>query len=257
MWTLITVTFNSEKVLARNFDRAPQGVRRLVVDNASSDESVNVAADRGAEVIQLDSNCGFSAANNIALSKSDTDLVAFVNPDVRVDYSRLDTLARSVKRLGGLVAPQLAYPDGSLQPNGRQLPFLTRKVSNRLSSKRSDYFRIATPGEVIRVAWAIGAAVSGTRSTFVKLGGWDERFFVYYEDSELGLRAWESGLPFHVLGDVVWTHEWARETTTVKWPAWKREIASASRFYFRRPELLAPGPWARNRYRRGAIEGLS
>lgn len=257
MWTLITVTYNSEKVLSRNLDRAPHGVRRLVIDNASTDNSANIAARRGADVIRLDNNCGFSKANNIALSRCDTEFVAFVNPDVHVDYSSLGTLALSIDRLGGLVAPQLAYPDGSLQPNGRQLPFLTRKVLNRLNRERTDYFRFAPRGKAVPVAWAIGAAVAAKRSTVLGLEGWDERFFIYYEDSELGLRAWEAGVPFHVVGDVVWTHEWARATTKASWAAWKHEIASATRFYYRRPELLVPGPWARKRYNQGPRAGLT
>uniref|UniRef100_UPI003CFAFC34 glycosyltransferase n=1 Tax=Campylobacter coli TaxID=195 RepID=UPI003CFAFC34 len=90
-WTLISVSYNSGEALRRFWlDAAlPHSVRWIVVDNASTDDSVSVARAAGAEVIQLSENIGFGAANNLGFEQADSPYVGFVNPDVRVDFDSL------------------------------------------------------------------------------------------------------------------------------------------------------------------------
>lgn len=243
-WSLITVTHNSARALSRYWGASPvpDGVDWVVVDNNSSDDSVAVARDLGARVLSLTDNVGFGAANNIGLRATSAPYVAFVNPDVTVDYSSLPTLAAAATA-EQLVAPQLVNPDGSAQPNGRGYPFLAYKVLSRLRpDKASDYLRVAPSGVKMTVVWAIGAVIAARREVFHMLGPWDERFFVYYEDSDLGLRASAQAIPTVICGDVNWVHGWARETTTMSVGAWKREIPSLLKFYARYPRLLSPLP---------------
>jgi len=80
---------------------------------------------------------------------------------------------------------------------------------------RRSYYIVAEPDEERYVSWAIGAVVAARADTFRTLGQdgpWDPRFFVYYEDSDIALRAWQSGLTVRVIGSVRWTHLWARDT---------------------------------------------
>ena len=89
------------------------------------------------------------------------------------------------------------------------------------------------------VAWVMGAALCGSRHTFNQLGGWNDTFFLYYEDHEIGLRAWTRGLPILVDTRVTWVHGWARATNAFDFSAWRYEVASAFQFYKRYPELLS------------------
>lgn len=241
-WTLITVTYNSAKAL-RHFaaQPVPDDVEWLVVDNASGDDSVAAATELGARVCALPANQGFSAANNVGLAAATGRYVAFVNPDVTVDYEDLRRMARYLDNAAEplLVAPQLLDPDGTAQPNGRGVPTLRRKVAHRLNDKHEEGYRIFADTSTARcISWAMGAAVIGHRSTFAALGGWDERFFVYYEDHDLGLRAWRRGVPVVLMGDVRWIHGWARETTGRSWAAWKLELHGMAKFFTRYPSLL-------------------
>jgi len=257
-WTFITVTYNSAATLTRFWSQPiPEGVEWIVVDNASADDTVAVAEGLGARVIALPTNVGFGTANNVALKASEGRYVAFVNPDLSPNFDSLTRLEQSLEEHGGLVSPQLINPDGSLQPNGRGLPTLASKVRNRLSSsmQNDSYQVLVHPGEEVSVDWFIGAAVLGSRETFEALGGWDERFFIYYEDSDIGLRAWRAGLSVRVVGDEQWVHGWARATTKFRLSPWMRELSSMSKFYAKYPTLLGSVAFARRSFpgHRGAV----
>lgn len=252
-WSFITVSFNSADQLARFWrDDRPEDVEWIVADNASKDDSCDIAKAAGARVLELPTNRGFAVANNIGLASARGVYTAFVNPDVAVDWRSLGALAAEIDSTGGIVAPQLVDVDEPLrlQPNGRNLPFPKRKVANRdvlpsLFPVR-DYAVRAQPGERRQVVWVMGAAVLGRTETFRRLSGWDERFFLYYEDHDLGLRARLSGLTVTLLGDVRWAHSWARATAgqPLSRAHWY-ELQSAWRFYRKYPWLLSE--WATNR----------
>ncbi|GAA4740228.1 glycosyltransferase family 2 protein [Nocardioides endophyticus] len=238
--TLITVTYNSAATLRSCWQTVSSSVRWIVVDNASIDDSAQVARDLGAEVISLSENVGFSRANNIGLSRCDSKYVGFVNPDITINEDHVANMARHLEQHPGLAAPQLTYPDGSTQPAGRGYPTIWAKFANRLFGNRSNYLLFAPPGKAVSASWAMGAAVFGATSTVRSLGGWNERFFLYYEDAEISLRAWRSGVPTTICGCTPVVHQWARETKKLQWKPWQREIRAARTFYRLRPYLLLP-----------------
>lgn len=253
-WTLITVTYNSSEALQRfRTEQIPDGVEWLVVDNASHDDSAATARRLGGRVTVLPENRGFSAANNVGLKAARGRYVAFVNPDVKVNYDDLALLSRLLDAAPEpiLLAPQLLNPDGSPQPSGRGVPTLPRKIAHRLQREHRNGYRIIADSQSMRyISWAMGAAVMGRRSTFVDLGGWDDHFFVYYEDHDLGLRAWRSGVPVVLVGGARWTHGWDRATARWSWAAWKLELGGMAKFFARYPTLLVTpnrmgGRWAR------------
>jgi GT2 family glycosyltransferase len=225
-------------------------VEWVVVDNASTDDSVAVAQRCGADVVvRLPENRGFSAANNVGTSVAAGDNILFANPDLTVDFEGLAALQRRLDEGVGLVAPQLLNEDGTRQPNGRGFPTLLNKVRNRTPGRElSDYRIFAAPGETVPVCFAIGAAVAGTRAFIESLGGWDEGYFVYYEDSDLGLRSWMAGGPVELIGDVRWRHEWARATLRPRLQPWVLEARSMTRFYGTYPALLGSQRSAERRF---------
>lgn len=254
-WTLITVTYNSADALSKfwaNFQPS-ENLRWIVVDNNSSDNSADVARQLGAHVIESSRNLGFGGANNLGFKQSDSQYVAFVNPDVAVDVNSLDALAQIIEKTQGLVSPQLTNTDGSLQPNGRGWPVMLHKVLNRLAPQRVDgrYRIFASQGEIVQVPWFIGAVVAARHDTFSQLGPWDEHFFVYYEDTDLCLRARKQGINSYVIGDYTWVHNWARATAKLNrnfLRSWKLELSSLSKFYARYPLLLFKEPASQNQH---------
>jgi GT2 family glycosyltransferase len=242
-WNLVTVTYNSAEDLRRHWGEQalPDDVTWIVVDNASSDDSADVAQQLGAVVVRLPKNVGFGAANNIGASAKQAKFVAFANPDVSVDFGSFSVMESvlSVHRRV-VLAPQLIEIDGVVQPSGRGLPTIGAKIMNRLFPREKSQYQITARADERKwVSWAMGAAIVMRLDFFQELK-WDDHFFVYYEDSDLGLRAWNAGSGVLLLGDVRWTHGWARETAKLSVKAWKLELASMAKFYSRYPFLLLP-----------------
>lgn len=236
-WTIVTVTHNSAADLREfSINYGPQGPTWIVVDNNSNDETLQVATQLGAsKCIALQSNLGFSKANNVGLASVGTKYVAFVNPDVTVDLDSLERMDLTLFENNSIAAPQLLYSDGQMQPNGRNFPFLSYKVSNRmqfLSSLRNEYQVFAHASERKEVAWLIGAVVMGKAETFRGIGGWPEKYFLYYEDTDLSLAIRKSGGAVSLLGAHNWVHGWKRETSKLRIKPWARELSSMSKFYW-------------------------
>ena len=239
------MTYNSSEALTRFWSRArelPDGVEWIVVDNGSTDGGPQLARALGATVvIERNRNLGFSSSNNIGLEASRGSFVGFVNPDVEVNFDDLRELADATEANAAIVSPQLLNPDGTRQPNGRGYPFLLDKVRNRLigtAKGANRYLLFSDDGNPRYVCWLMGASVFGMRADIEKFGAWDSHFFLYYEDSDFGLRAWKAGVPVLLLPDFAWVHGWARETKTARAMPWKRELGSMFKFYRRYPELL-------------------
>ncbi|MEU7927600.1 glycosyltransferase family 2 protein [Micromonospora sp. NPDC049801] len=257
-WSVVTVTYNSAETLRACWRGDARPYEWIVVDNCSSDDSAGVAQEMGAQVIRLPENVGFSRANNIGLRQAAGEYVLFANPDLEITSTEgFEVLRRHLDAHGGLAAPQLLSSDGVVQPNGRGFPYATAKLGNRklwpLSRLHASYRMTAEPGTAVWVAWVMGAAVAARTTDFIDLGGWNERFFLYYEDHELGLRAWRNGLPVALLGDVRWTHHWGRATNSFRWSrAHTLELRSARTFFGMFPEFLTGLPPAPRRHRQAA-----
>ncbi|WP_328424150.1 glycosyltransferase family 2 protein [Micromonospora sp. NBC_00389] len=256
-WSVVTVTYNSADTLRQCWRDADKPYEWIVVDNCSADDSVAVAEELGARVIRLPENVGFSRANNVGVREAAGQYILFANPDLEIGPDGFDVLRRHLDAHGGLVAPQLLSTEGVPQPNGRGFPYATAKLGNRkiwpLSRLHATYRVVANAGEAVYVAWVMGAAVAARTADFIAMGEWNERFFLYYEDHELGLRAWRHGLPVALLGDVRWTHHWARATNSFQWSrAHTLELQSAKTFFGMFPEFLVGLPLAARRHRRAA-----
>lgn len=120
-WTVVTVTYNSADTLRRCW-RAAKPYEWIVVDNASSDDSVVVAEELGARVIRLPENVGFSKANNVGVRQAAGEYVVFANPDLEIDPDGMDVLKQHLDTHGGLVAPQLIVPTGLPSPTAEDSP---------------------------------------------------------------------------------------------------------------------------------------
>jgi len=175
--------------------RPPEEI--VVVDNASTDDSVAHlrAAWSAIRVVALPSNVGFAAGNNHGARDARTDALVFLNNDTEVEAGWLDALvaAAQADTTRGLVTSRIVYldrpdvidsaGDGYLRCGG--------------GFKHGHGQPTASSVEAREVFGACGAAFLIRRALFERLGGFDESFFMVYEDVDLSYRA-------RLLGEHVW-----------------------------------------------------
>lgn len=206
--SVIIVNYNTadeiEKCLTSAFSSqlSDHSLEVIVVDNNSSDNSIKVI-ERFAQVklIQNKENLGFAKANNIGARLATGDFLFFLNPDTQVKKDTISNLLEfSKKNLNAIVSPKILNPDGSIQGSCYNLPTILGAIKEYWLGKKGAYEKFAPVGvQPLKVEAIVGAAMFMPRKIFEKLGGFDERFFLYYEDLDFCRRAAKLKIPVYFL----------------------------------------------------------
>lgn len=212
---IVVVSWNVEKLLGkclRTLAHACDGLEwdAVVVDNASSDESVNVAktiADQSMgriRVIANTDNRGFAKACNQGMDGSDSRYVLLLNPDAECAALSLTRFVRIADQRphAGILGPRITYPDGTYQPSVRRFPtvwdqagillklhhlFLGARVFSRYFADDLDREREQ------RVDQVMGACFLIRRGVIDRIGGLDERYFIWFEEVDYCRMAVKNG----------------------------------------------------------------
>jgi N-acetylglucosaminyl-diphospho-decaprenol L-rhamnosyltransferase len=171
-------------------------VRVLVVDNASSDGSLEAVRDLPVAAVALPENGGFARGCNAGWRTGHAPHVLFLNPDARLGIPALTRLSATLDRnpQAGAVGPKILNDDGSMHLSQRRFPRLASTYGQALFLHRL-FPRAAWPTEVVRderayevstaPEWVSGACIMVRRSALEALRGFDEDFFLYCEDKDL------------------------------------------------------------------------
>jgi GT2 family glycosyltransferase len=224
-----------ERLLADLTPLVSEDVEVLVTLNLPEDERFLSAAPYPLRVLRNVEPKGFGANHNQAFRATNAEFFAVLNPDVRLcklDISAL--LACFSERNVGAVAPVVTRPDGGLEDSARRWPTPSRiliRVARRLAGLHiaPDYDLTASP--MTTVDWLAGMFIVFRSEVFRRLGGFDERYFMYLEDADICRR-------LHAIGwqPVVWSggrivHD-ARRATLRRWQHLRWHVASLLRFFF-------------------------
>lgn len=176
---------------------------RLVVDNASTDGSRRVASRHGATVVDLPENLGFGRACNVGAHRAKHDHVLFLNPDVTIRAAD----ERGMAALVGAVPFGLFVPAATDSFMFEERPWFREVPSLTLGPLRPRELPRRSPARHgCRAVWASGAALLVRVSEFLEMGGFDPRYFMYFEDRELSWRYRTSGLPVSTTSLLVADH---------------------------------------------------
>ena len=196
---VVIVTHNSAEHLDRVLGALPDDVDVVVVDNASSDASADIAERYGATTVRGTVNAGFAAGCNRGAALGAAKRILFLNPDAVIEA---DALERLVEVVGdptvGIASPRLVHPDGS--PQRVEWPF---------PSARGAWVEALGLHKVIRTpktGFVVGACVAIRRDAFEAAGGFDERFWLYGEETDLCRRVAELGWSITTAPEAVATH---------------------------------------------------
>lgn len=177
----------------RALDWPAEALEVVVVDNASADASVERITARAPDVrlIEAERNLGFAGGCNLGVASSTGTHVAFLNNDARPDRAWVRAAVEVLEedRSIGCVASKV------LDWEGRTIDFAAAGMAfdgqgYKLHVGEPDGPVFDEPADVL---FASGAAMVMPRSVFDELGGFDERFFMFFEDVDLGWRTWLAG----------------------------------------------------------------
>lgn len=252
--SIIIVTYNSSKFIASclnsiNDETLKQGFEVIVVDNASTDDTVSIVKQYP-EVILIENkaNLGYSKANNIGINKSRSEYLMFLNPDVIINPSGIEKLITDLKQKDyyGMVAPKLLYPNGKLQESVRRYPKFSTQIIAQipiikgLLKKHLDsyYMKDWDHGESREVDWIIGAVMLTKKETLDKVGYFDEDFFLYCEDIDLCYRLNQAGYKIFYDANVHFVHNYQKSSRRGLNKLTWIHLISIIKFYIKHPKLL-------------------
>lgn len=198
--TAIVVTFDSAHALPECLGALrADGVPVLVVDNASTDDTIAVAEGQGARVIRNARNEGYGRANNTGARAASTEFVLVVNPDCTVDPGAVEALVDAARRYpdAALFAPQIVEPSGRVffQPRSLLSPYLHNPGG-----------KLVLPEGEACAPFFSGACFLVRRDIFLGLGGFDENIFLFYEDDDLCRRIADAGFSLVYVPQAVVRH---------------------------------------------------
>ncbi|MBM3276405.1 MAG: glycosyltransferase family 2 protein [Candidatus Sericytochromatia bacterium] len=185
----------------------------VVIDNASSDGSANIVSEFGSSVFLVANrqNVGYARGVNQGIAATSAPLILIMNPDCRIVAGAIAELRAELNRHQGcaIVGPKVLNPDGSVQGSARGDPDMLTGLFGRAQvlgqllpwlavARRNVVTERAVPsGETsVVVDWVSGACMLARREALSMVGGFDERYFLYWEDADLCRRLRAAG--YHV-----------------------------------------------------------
>jgi hypothetical protein len=214
----ILVNYNAGRELGRALqsiadELTGQRWEAVVIDNASSDGSGAIVAEFAphARLVRNEQNVGFARGVNQGLAETSGSLVLIMNPDCRLVAGAFGSLRRELEELDSyaIAGPRILNPDGSIQGSARGDPdmltglfgrttLLRRLLPHLPVSRRNVVSDAALPegNASVDVDWVSGACMLARRDALRKVNGFDERYFLYWEDADLCRRLRAHG--YHV-----------------------------------------------------------
>lgn len=256
---VVVVTFNSAEVLPgllQSFDAAMAGTdwQLIVADNASSDDSVSIVRSLApqATVVEMGGNRGYAAGINAAVAAAAPHTaVLALNPDVRLGSDCVAELVRALREPGvGIAVPCLHDAQAELIESMRREPTILRAFGDAfLGARRAG--RHPLIGEVVTdhrlyeserdTDWAEGSTQLVSAECWNRCGPWDERYFLYSEETDFELRAKDAGLRTRFVPTASAIHlEGGSGTNPRLWPLL---VTNRVRFYSRRNGALRAVPF--------------
>ena len=213
---IVTVTYSPGDHLRRFLDSLADATSRdfvvVMADNGSTDGAPEAAVEPNVELLRTGGNVGYGTAVNIAArllarrrghdNAVDSEFFVIVNPDVEFSPGSIDRMIEAAHRhpRAGAVGPKIVEPDGSVYPSAREVPEVISGIGHALLGPiwknnpwSKKYRRGADLDREREAGWVSGSCLLVRWGAFESIGGFDERYFMYMEDVDLGDRMTHAG----------------------------------------------------------------
>jgi len=186
--------------------------------------------DQRVLVIRNDSPVGFGANHNAAFLLCKQPFFCPLNPDIALPANPFPKLLRCALDTGAaLVAPMVLSPNGGIEDSMRHFPTVRLLVAKALGSGGGRY-EVAVGASNFCPDWVAGMFMMFRSEDFARLKGFDQGFFLYYEDVDICVRAWRAGMRVVACPAVSVVHDARREShRSFGYLRW--HLASVGRFF--------------------------
>lgn len=201
----------------------------VVVDNATGEDLDNLKNEiPNLEIVKQDKNYGFGYSHNVAFKKVSAKYYFILNPDTEFSLGQnflqklYDFMENNPKI--GMVGPKIIYPDGSLQYSCYRFPSFWQPFFSRTKwgktgkgKETSDSFLMKDfdHNQTIPVDWIMGSAMFARAEAMKETENFDNRYFMYAEDSDWCRKMWEKNWAVYYLHSVYLTHVHGRASAKV------------------------------------------
>jgi GT2 family glycosyltransferase len=237
---VVIPSWNSAGLLPRCLDSlAGQGaeLELMVIDNGSTDGSLELLRERGVPHVSLPQNVGFAAAVNLGAARTEAPAVLALNADTALEPGCVGQLAEALAADDGFggVQPRILQLEAGGEGDVAAAPLYSRGMALSRDGRafeegagEAQDSRSAAAREIFGVC---GAACLLRRQLFDRLGGYDERYFAFCEDVDLNVRARIAGWRFAYVPEAVVWHvgnaSWSVEAPSPS--AWNARLVARNR----------------------------
>lgn len=207
---VVTVTYSPGETMDRFLDTLEKATTRpvhvILADNGSTDGAPEAAAESRAnvELVRTGGNLGYGGGANRGVAALDARYgwVVISNPDVEWEPGSLDELIAAGERWprGGAFGPLITEPSGAVYPSAREVPSLGKGIGHGALGKvwpgnpwTRAYKQSASDVRERVAGWLSGSCFLIRREAFDSVDGFDSRYFMYFEDVDLGERLGRAG----------------------------------------------------------------
>lgn len=241
--SIVIVSYNSEKTIKICLESIKNSNEEIiVVDNNSTDKTCRIVETYNqVKLIRQDENFGFGKANDLGVKNSVGDYLFFLNPDTKVSTSSVNKLAHYLNKNKDIavVGPKLLNTDGLIQKEMAKFPTLLSQVLILLRLHRFPVFSsLVYPNynydETQEAEHLMGSALLIRRKNFEEVGGFDENFFLWFEETDLLKRIKDFGNKIVYYPEASITHLVGQSTKQLnfwnKQTIWNKSLL----YYFRK-----------------------
>jgi GT2 family glycosyltransferase len=255
--SVVIVSHNAEGHLAACLSAvADSGHEVIVVDNASTDGTRELVRSFPAvQLVELEQNLGFGAANNEGMRRAAGRYVLLLNSDAWPAGEAIERLVEFAdsRPEAAIVGPRILNPDGSLQPSVRGFPtlwrlatelYFLRKLAPRSRVCNAFYGAGFDHGSPAAVDWIKAAVLLVRREAVEQVGAFDPAFFIFSEETDLCLRLHRAGWSVLFCPSAEFVHL-GGASTRPQWGRMHRELLRSQLRYFAMHDDLASAERAR------------
>lgn len=147
------------------------------------------------QVVLNSSPKGFGANHNAAFRRCDTEYFCVLNPDLTIDRNPMPGLILALQQYGAaLAAPLILSPNGTVEDSIRRFPTLGSLLVKSMVARRTKSYDLMGDASDFYPDWVGGMFMLFASDDFRAVGGFDEFYFLYYEDVDICVRLWNAGL---------------------------------------------------------------